>query len=330
MYQKIICKVCGHYWILERSAIDKCEACPFCMEPIRKKTVEQREDIVTFEQAFCRILNDCGTDILSDKRKTIAYLTDIAPQITKETRVFSKISSATLDVLKGVLTEQGENIENEVLRLSRIFKEEEGLSDLYADLFCAAVRAYVVKQNDVKNGYVLNVEVGDFEFCSAEKTEYGEIVQKPDKITYDKIKDFDVIEFGTNHLEWIVIKKTSDNTVLLMCNSIVAVRPIKPYEHMINWLNTDFLSSSFGSDDKRIMLPVDGKLLVALPSDQNYKELPEVMRRARRAKDNRTRDYYAWILRNNRIITANGDMLGGAYYVQNCGIRPMIRLRLET
>lgn len=140
------CNACAKSWYVDDGEANNIIACPFCSTIIRQKgTID---GIDTLGKAIYKTISDCGIDILANKDKISGYLLDIVPSLKKEVRIFSKTFDD--DYMAIYRTAFGQNTNKVILtmnRLRRLFIEEEGLSEVWADTICDNCQQAVLYYN---------------------------------------------------------------------------------------------------------------------------------------------------------------------------------------
>lgn len=86
--RRIKCLSCNKEWYVRDGEESKVLTCPFCSSPIREKASVSGTD--TLGKALYKAIAERSLDILSSSSKISGYLFDIAPELKKETRIFSK------------------------------------------------------------------------------------------------------------------------------------------------------------------------------------------------------------------------------------------------
>ena len=80
------CKSCNKTWFVKLDMADEVVGCPFCLKELPKP----RAIVVdSFENAVLKIIVDYGAEIVSDRRKFLSYLTDVAFDYRKEIKILS-------------------------------------------------------------------------------------------------------------------------------------------------------------------------------------------------------------------------------------------------
>ena len=85
------CKSCNKTWFVKLDMADEVTGCPFCLKELPKPSVIV---VDSFENAVLKIIVDYGAEIVSDRRKFLSYLTDVAFDYRKEIKILSNACDA--------------------------------------------------------------------------------------------------------------------------------------------------------------------------------------------------------------------------------------------
>lgn len=133
--KKIRCYSCSKSWYVDDMELNSVNTCPFCSITIRKKSDIGAID--TLGKALYKAVSDYGLDVLTNNDTLLGYLSDIIPELKKEVRIFSRVfqhdyAEMYLSVFKKDIDETSVVIN----KLKDLFVEEDGLSEVTANLLC--------------------------------------------------------------------------------------------------------------------------------------------------------------------------------------------------
>lgn len=165
--KKLRCKLCNATWYIEEEMFDKQNVCPCCAKELREKV-----DIVEFDsldKAIYGVITKAGINILQNPRQLLGYLLDIAPELKKEIRIFSKAyNEEYLMYVRDVFEKEISEAELVLYKLRHIFIEEEGLSENWADMLCAGIWGAVKYTKGIGISTITFAEIEEIEFVSKE------------------------------------------------------------------------------------------------------------------------------------------------------------------
>lgn len=131
----IKCNECLKEWYVKNTEIDGVTTCPFCSRRIReKKTISEMD---TLGKVIYKALLDRGMDMLVSPRRLVGYLSDMAPDLKREVKIFSKTFDENyLKQYRDAFQMDLKDAEIVIKQLRYQFISEEGLSETWADMLC--------------------------------------------------------------------------------------------------------------------------------------------------------------------------------------------------
>lgn len=130
------CKSCRKKWFVAPDMAEDVIGCPFCLKELPKPRVIV---VDSFESAVLKVIVDNGIEIVSDRRRFLAYLEDIAFDYRKEIKILShscdsKVFSQFYELSTCSPTEANIKIQ----RIQQYLIEEEGISKEWAKAYANA------------------------------------------------------------------------------------------------------------------------------------------------------------------------------------------------
>lgn len=160
--KKLKCKFCYETWYVEEETLDKLKVCPCCAGMIRQKINITEFD--SLDKAIYGVITNAGMDILQNSKQLFGYLLDIAPELRKEIHIFSRICNEEyLTYIREIFEKEISEAELILCKLRRLFIDEEGLSESWADMLCTGIWGAVK--------YVKGIEVSDIMLAELEEIE---------------------------------------------------------------------------------------------------------------------------------------------------------------
>lgn len=158
--KKIKCQLCGGVWIVEDDNLAKQKVCPYCETSIREKVEFDSYD--SLDKAIYGAVLKMGNEAFQNFHQLSDFILDIAPNLNKEVRIFSKTVTDDYAIYIRTLFEQDmDEAEKTTKRMKKLFIEEEGLSEMWADKICEALYGAAKYYNSYRNMKMKNVTVED-------------------------------------------------------------------------------------------------------------------------------------------------------------------------
>lgn len=173
--KQLKCLCCNKIWYVDDTELDSVNTCPFCSTLIRHR--DSIGDIDTLGKALYKAISTEGLDLLMSSGKISGYLLDLIPDLKKEVRIFTKTFDDDYIALYRSAFDQNENdILVTINKLKSLFIEEEGLSEVWADMLCENCQIAISYYKGKGLPDVLSAEIGDIDF------EYRDIIKEQPKI----------------------------------------------------------------------------------------------------------------------------------------------------
>lgn len=164
--KKLKCRECSEIWYVDESDLDKLSVCPFCVVPIWEQKVITEFD--TLDKAIYGAIKNMGIDIFQNHRQLSGYLMDMAPNLKKEIRIFTKtINEEYMVYVKNAFEQDERNAEIAINKLKNLFIEDEGLSEKWADMLCESLFGAVLYAKGIGERTIA-AEVEDIGFFAEE------------------------------------------------------------------------------------------------------------------------------------------------------------------
>ena len=163
--KKIKCESCVAEWLVEDMYLEKLRVCPYCSESIYGEIEFSEYD--TLGKAIYAAVTKMGINVLQNPRQLSGFMMDTAPNLKKEIRIFSKtVTDDYTTYVKTAFEEDVTAAEVTMNKLHRLFVDEEGLSDTWAEMICSALYGAILYFNGVGTSALKNIEVSDYKLQS--------------------------------------------------------------------------------------------------------------------------------------------------------------------
>lgn len=160
--KRIKCQLCNGAWMIEKDDLEKQKVCPYCGNSVQGKVEFETYD--SLDKAIYSAVIKMGEGVLQNPRQLLGFMMDIAPNLKKEIRIFSKIVTGDYVLCISSLFNQDLDIaEITIRKLRQLFIEEEGLSESWADIICDGFHGALFYYKGIGCTRLINVEVEDFE-----------------------------------------------------------------------------------------------------------------------------------------------------------------------
>lgn len=158
--KKVRCQLCGGVWIVEDDDLDKQKVCPYCETSIQEKVEFDCYD--SLDKAIYGAVLKMGNRVFQNLHQLSGFILDTAPNLRKEIRIFSKTVTDDYAIYIRTLFEQDmDEAEKTTKKMKKLFIEEEGLSEMWADMICEALYGAAKYYNGYGNMKMKNVTVED-------------------------------------------------------------------------------------------------------------------------------------------------------------------------
>lgn len=129
--KELKCISCGEFWYVDEADEKEVRYCPYCA-----KGIWENDGIAvdSFDNALLKVIRLAGTEILKNKNRMIAHLSDLAPNYRKEIRIFSKSCNDTLlNMFYRSSKEDPIQQQQTIGKAKQILLDREGLSQAWVD-----------------------------------------------------------------------------------------------------------------------------------------------------------------------------------------------------
>ncbi len=143
------CKHCGEDLSLFLQAGKALKHCPNCGSPLTAATPAM---VDSFDSAVRKVLEDYTVNVLSDRQKFLAYLSDVGSNYRREIKILTNAcDSKTLINLKNLSLVPIAELSAKVSEIEKHIMEDEGISELWAARICNSIitalrRDYIPRQ----------------------------------------------------------------------------------------------------------------------------------------------------------------------------------------
>ena len=190
--KQIKCKSCGKIWYLDNGEENYLKVCPFCESAVKEK--QKIESTKNLGEAIYYALSERGIDMLSSVGKISGFLYDMVPELKKEIKIFTKtFDEEYLTLYRDAFAQDLKSVEITMNKLRRIFIDEEGLSEIWADMLCENCYQAVMYYQGEGLPEIMLAEISDWEI----EIQEPQIIYKdrvvevsptlPDSITIDNV-----------------------------------------------------------------------------------------------------------------------------------------------
>lgn len=137
----IRCQACNHSLDVANDVYDQLKICPFCMAPLQE--ARKPGTYTDLGAAINAAVQHIGKEVLTNPRQLSGFLSDTAPTMTREIRIFSRTfansySNYTTYLVQAFELEPADALLH-IKKLRHLLIMEEGLSDQFADIICNAI-----------------------------------------------------------------------------------------------------------------------------------------------------------------------------------------------
>lgn len=345
--KQLKCNKCLEEWYVSSERLHKQKACPFCQNSIQEKMEFTNYD--SLDKVIYTAASRYGKEIFDKPKKLVGFISDIAPNLEKERRIFSRIiAEYHMQEVRSVFEQNMENAKADLKKLKYILIEDEGLSENVADMLCKNIFGAWKYYNGIGLTELVNVQINDVQFESAVKN-----------ITPAPKKEAPIYEIGRDIVfgkyEWTIlnINGLQNNMLIIAKNAITRM----PYNQDITdttwenctlrkWLNDEFYMGFTDEERKRIarihLKNKDNKLnktkggadtkdyIFLLSSEEIEKFMPN-------EKQRKLNNGTCWWVRSPGmfqsiavLVNSDGSLLGfGGSVNKKFGVRPAMIIRLD-
>lgn len=143
------CKYCNKTWYVKLDMVDEVTGCPFCLKELPKPRVIV---VDSFENAVLKVIVDYGVEIVSDRRKFLSYLTDLAADYRKEIKILSnacdsKVFTQFYDLSMCKL----DDAKIRIRQIQQHLVDEEGIAEGWAKRICECFICAIREDYSIEN-----------------------------------------------------------------------------------------------------------------------------------------------------------------------------------
>ena len=160
---KIIkCQSCSGTWIVKKEDLERQKVCPYCEISVQGKIEFDTYD--SLDNAIYGAVTSIGEKVLQNPRQMSGFMLDTAPNLKKEIRIFCKtVTDDYTSYVTSLYEQELYEAETTLRKLRQLFIEEEGLSELWADMICDGLYGALLYYKGIGETQLINVDVDDFE-----------------------------------------------------------------------------------------------------------------------------------------------------------------------
>lgn len=300
--KQLQCQTCRKQWIVKDEDLNVLKYCPYCGTGVQKEISFEKID--SLDQLIFTATNRLGTDSFNDLNRFIAIMADLAPNLKKELRIFSKnISGEYATYAKQIVTGDFNDAESVTNKLRYLLMEEEGLNESWANMLCDGLYGAAKFIHGGAPRKITNLIIEDFLLTNNEKqmlmnnqSVIDEVPSIPEINSFvnletsssntHKYQIGDIIEFGSypyekngtkKPIQWRVLDKNSDR-LLLITEMAIDTKPYNSINEEItwqtctlrSWLNSEFLNEAFSNEEQKQILITKVKATPNPHYDQRY------------------------------------------------------------
>ena len=158
--KKIKCQQCNGIWFVEDSDLERQKVCPYCISSIQGK--KEIQEFRSLDKVIYGAISKIGIDVFQTPQQLTALMMDMAPELRKEIRIFSKtITAEYIGCVREAFVQDIESAKATIKKLNTIFIEEEGLSETWAGMICNGLLGAVMYYKGRFHTELVNVQVED-------------------------------------------------------------------------------------------------------------------------------------------------------------------------
>ena len=352
--KQLKCLKCGKIWYVDDAKLNFVNTCPFCSSQIRFKGTIGTID--TLGKAIYQAISTGGLDLLTSNERISGYLLDLLPDQKKEIRIFTKtFDDDYLSMYRNAFEQTENDIEATMNKLKSVFIEEEGLSDIWANMLCENCQMAIAYYQGRGITDVLSAEIGEINLQSPRIIKTPNDVEPQNTspiITTRSMSKTEIIDsanwsisyriepeikFGHHEngapMQWRILDIDNNLTLLHYTGSDLKQQfhdenidiPWKDCK-LRDWLNHDFIRHYFSSDEEKLIVETNIDTAGVLTRDKVFcLSINEATKYKQYMKDS----YWPWLLRDKAkgggcIATYEhgGPYLWGVYASCEINIKP--------
>jgi len=273
------CKFCKKEWFVKKELENEVVACPYCVKiiPVPKVII-----VDSFENAILKVIIDYGIEIISDRKKFLAYLSDIGFDYRKEIKILSNACDDRIfSQFFEMTTKTPEDSKIKLQQIEKHLIDEEGIAAEWSKLLCKSFFNAIYNANEemfeeqdevieeVENS--ITTPQTDSSLVSDAQKRILDSHQSISDLQKMYISDLQqmmhtmigqTIKFGT--YEWTILDINDDSVLLLNDNYPKTHSFHHKCEHITwkksslrEWLNDEFIRESFAIEEMKHILDTE-------------------------------------------------------------------------
>ncbi len=160
--KQLKCESCSEMWIVSDDCIDRQKVCPFCASSIREEV--SFSEIDSLDKAIYAAVSRFGLDALKNPRQMVGFMMDIAPQLKKEIKIFSKaVSEEYAGKIGEVFDKPVSEIGPVIGKIKGLLIDEEGMSESWAEMICTNIQAAAQYSRGIGTTKIAHVLISDYQ-----------------------------------------------------------------------------------------------------------------------------------------------------------------------
>lgn len=352
--KQLKCLKCSKIWYVDDAELNSVNTCPFCSSQIRCKGTIGNID--TLGKAIYQAISTGGLDLLSSSERISGYLLDLLPDQKKEIRIFTKtFDDDYLSMYRNAFEQTENDIEVTMNKLKSVFIDEEGLSDIWANMLCENCQMAIAYYQGQGIPDILSVEIEEIDLQSPQfiKASNDAGVQKTSPIiiarSMAKTEISDSANWSVSYQVGSEIKLGHHENgdpmywrILAIDNNLALLHytgsDLKQQFHDKNidipwkdcklreWLNHDFIRQYFSSDEEKLIVEANIDTAGVLTQDKVF---CLSINEATKYKQYMKVSYWPWLLRDKgkengyaATYEHDGPYLWGVYTSYEINIKP--------
>lgn len=159
--KKIKCKNCQNIWVIKDKSLEHINICPFCGAKLKEEI--DLEQIDSLDKLIYHVISKMGVETINDINRFTAIMIDIAPDLKKEIRIFSKnVTGIYAGFVSDIICGEINEVEPIVNKMRFLLVENEGLSENWAELICNGLHGAAKYLNGDIPTKLVDLDVEDY------------------------------------------------------------------------------------------------------------------------------------------------------------------------
>jgi len=160
-FKQIHCQLCNGIWFVDDQNLSRQIVCPYCDSPIQGKIEFNTFD--SLDKAIYHVVEKRGISVFKNMKLLVSFMMDIAPNLHKEIRIFSKaVTDKYTGIIESAFNAHEEELDLIVKKLRHLIIDEEGLSSEWAETICVGIQKAVFYYKGDGTSVFINVDIEDF------------------------------------------------------------------------------------------------------------------------------------------------------------------------